>query len=113
MIGGQCLFLFHRDERGLTYTQPGIGNAEAVLSFTLFCKEALLFGKGNLLFNFPCPSIIMGKCAEILKKALGNVFISASLGSYKNKQITEPTRETIVKSLHLSISKISSWIIKL
>lgn len=63
--------------------------------------------------QFPCPHSIKGKIVEILKEALGNVFIPESLESYKNKQITEPVREPIVKSLHLSISKISSWIIKL
>lgn len=70
-------------------------------------------GKVICYSQFPCPLIIKGEIVEILEMALGNVFIPESLGSYKNKQITEPTREPIVKLLHLSISKISSWIIKL
>lgn len=86
---------------------------KAPLSSLCFAKRPFLSGKAICYSQFPCPYIIKGQIVEILKKALGNVLIPESLESYKSKQITEPTGETIVKSLHLTVSKISSWIIKL
>lgn len=85
----------------MSYPQPGLGDSEVPYFLPSFCKEALLFKRSNLLFTVSLSSYYQGKNCRNFKKALGNVFIAESLGSYKNKQITEPTRETIVKSLHV------------
>lgn len=55
-----------------------------------FAKKPFSLGKVICASQFPCPHPIKGKIAEILKKAPGNIVIPESLGSYKNKQITEP-----------------------
>ena len=58
---------------------------KAPLSSLCFAKRPFLSGKAICYSQFPCPYIIKGQIVEILKKALGNVFIPESLESYKSK----------------------------
>ena len=76
-------------------------------------KEPFSLGKIMCYSQFSCPSPIKGEIAELLKEAPGDIVIPEPLRSYKNKQITERRGETVVKPLHLGISEISSWVIKL
>lgn len=70
-------------------------------------KKTFSLGKIIGYSQFPCPHPIKRKIAEILKKAPGGISIPESLRSHKNKQITESRGETVVKPLHLGISRIS------
>lgn len=87
----QCasVYLFCRDEGGVVYPQASTWNSEASIFSFCFAKKPFSLGKVICASQFPCPHPIKGKIAEILKKAPGNIAIPESLGSYKNKQITE------------------------
>ena len=58
---------------------------KAPLFLRCFAKRPFLSGKVICYSQFSCPHIIKGQIVEILKKALGNVFIPESLESYKSK----------------------------